>query len=245
MKTSTPVSLQPRTEMPIRVLIADPDVSLLSTYREPFFRQGFELGTAISGLDCIDRLRECRPDVLVLEPHIPWGGGDGILAIMGESPVLATVPVMILTSGQDPCVLKGVGDFPISDYHLKPLGPDRLVAMLRCLFDYPRFCFTLNDYQGRLECAIARRTGGRVRDLHVQVRDGRVIVHGCSQSHHVKQLVLAAVLETIEASESQDLRIESKIEVCGDCPSTIPEMCFKSTGKRESLRWTGPSEADS
>ena len=218
--------------VPIRVLMADPDASLPGVYREPLLREGFELRTAVSGLECVARLREHAPDVLVLEPHMPWGGGDGVLAIMGESPDLAMVPVMILTSGRDPHVLKGVERFPINDYHVKPLAPHRLAGKLRSFLDHPRFRFTLGDHNGRLECAIARRTGGRIRDLRVEVRDGRVIVCGCSESHHVKQLVVAAVLEAIEASQSQNLRVELEIEVCGDCQSTVPTMCFNAKGKR-------------
>jgi hypothetical protein len=71
--------------------------------------------------------------------------------------------------------------------------------------------------------------------LRVESCDGRVIVRGCSESHHVKQLVLAAVLEAIEASESHNVRVESEIEVCGDCQSTVPAMCFNSKKIWESL----------
>ena len=223
--------------------MADPDESLPRVYREPLSREGFELATAVSGLECVARLRERVPDVLVLEPHMPWGGGDGVLAIMGEDQDLAIIPVMVLTSCRDPHVLKGVGHFPISDYHVKPLAPHRLAERLRSFLDHPRLRFTLDDHNGRLECAIARRTGDRVRDLHVEVCDGRAIVRGCTESHHVKQLVLAAMVEAIEASESQSLRVESDIEVCGDCQSTVPEMCFNAKGKREFLRWNESGEA--
>jgi hypothetical protein len=162
---------------------------------------------------------------------MPWGGGDGVLAIMGESPDLATVPVMILTSCRDPHVLKGLERFPISDYHVKPLAPDRLVGRLRTFLDYPRLRFSLGDINGRLECAIARRTGGRIRDLRVEVCAGRIIVCGCAESYHVRQLVVAAVHDAIEASKSKSLRIEAEIEVCGDCQSTIPAMCFNAKKK--------------
>ena len=60
----------------MRVLMADPDAALPSLYREPLLREGFELVTAVSGLECVARLRERVPDVLVLEPHMPSGGGD-------------------------------------------------------------------------------------------------------------------------------------------------------------------------
>ena len=217
-----------------RVLVADPDASLAAVYRGPLAREGFELVAAASGVECVARLSERVPDVLVIEPQMPWGGGEGVLAIMGESPDLAMVPVMILTSCRDPHVLQSVARFPISDYQVKPLAPDSLVERIRSFLDHPQLRFTLGDHNGRLKCAIARRTGGRIRNLSVEIRDGRIMVCGCSESHHVKQLVLAAVLETIEASELQSLRVESEIEVCGDCQSTVPAMCFNSRKKWES-----------
>jgi hypothetical protein len=109
--------------------------------------------------------------------------------------------------------LNRVARFPISDYHLKPIAPDRLATRLRTLLTHPRLRFTLAEQTDHLECSIARRTGGRVRDLSVESCDGRVIVRGRCDSHHVRQLALAAVLEAFEASQSQSDRIELDIEV--------------------------------
>jgi len=193
--------------------MADPDESLHPVYREPLSQEGFEVVTALSGLECVSRLRERIPDVLVLEPQLPWGGGDGVLAMMGEDPDLAAVPVMVLTSCRDPHVLNRVARFPISDYHLKPLTPDRLVEKLHTILDHPGLRFTLAEQNGRLECLIARRTGERIWNLRVETIQGRVIVRGRSDSHHVKQLALAAVLEAFEASASEPGNVELDIEV--------------------------------
>jgi CheY-like chemotaxis protein len=193
--------------------MADPDESLPPLYREPLLQDGFELTTAVSGLECIARLRKHVPEVLVLEPQLPWGGGEGVLAFMGELPDLAMVPVMVLTSCRDSHVMEGVSRFPINDYQVKPLAPDRLAVRLRSLLKHPRLRFTLAEQNGRLECSIARRTGGRVYDLRVETIDGRIIVRGRSDSHHVKQLALAAVLEAFEASQSQPGGVELDIEV--------------------------------
>ena len=168
--------------------MADPDESVQPLYRERLVQEGFELATASSGLECVARLRESVPDVLVLEPQLPWGGGEGVLAMMGELPQLANVPVMVLTSCRDPRLLEAIARFPVSDYQLKPLAAERLVGRLRTILAHPKLRFTLAEQSGRLECSIARRTGGRVRDLRVETVDGRVIVRGRSDSHHVKQL---------------------------------------------------------
>lgn len=116
----------------IRVLIADPDTDLLAKYRE-LLSEELELTTAVCGLDCFDRLREQTPDVLVLEPDLPWGGGDGVLAVMRNDATLAVVPVMILTGCRDVEVLRSVAVYPISDYHVKPLAPIRLLTRIHAL----------------------------------------------------------------------------------------------------------------
>ena len=110
--------------------MADPDASLAPVDREPLLQEGFELVMAASGLECVARLRECVPDVLVLEPQLPWGGGDGVLAMMGEFPALAIVPVLVLASCRDRRLLETVGQFPVSDYQRKPLTADRMNSLL-------------------------------------------------------------------------------------------------------------------
>jgi DNA-binding response OmpR family regulator len=196
--------------------MADPDESLHPMYREPLSREGFDVDWASNGLDCVSRLHERVPDMLVLEPQLPWGGGDGVLAMMGEDPDLAMVPVMVLTSCRNPHILKAIARFPVSDYQFKPLTPDRLAGRFRNLLEHPRRRFSVAEQTGRLECSIASRSGDRVQNLCVEIVDGRVIVHGRSHSHHVKQLALAAVLEAFEASESQSERVELDIEVTPD-----------------------------
>ena len=70
--------------MSVRVLIADPDEYLLDSCREHLEQHGLEVVTATTGLECVQRLRESAPDVLVMEAALPWGWGDGVLAMMHE-----------------------------------------------------------------------------------------------------------------------------------------------------------------
>jgi DNA-binding response OmpR family regulator len=215
MTIGTVVERQADDPPPIRVLIADPDESLLAGYSEFLSQDGFEVFTASSGLRCIDRLDECNPHVLVLEPQLPWGGGDGVLAMMRRVPDLAAVPVMVLTSCRDPLVLDRVAPFPISDYHVKPLAPDRLAKRIRDVLDHRQRRNFVTEQNDRLEQCIDRRTGGRVRNLHVETLDDRVIVHGCSSSFHVQQLALAAVIESVDASDAEPENVELNIQLCG------------------------------
>ena len=116
--------------MSIRVLIADSDEYLLNSYREYLEQHGFEVATATTGLECVERLRDYEPDLLVLEPSIPWGGGDGVLAMMQEESDIPVVPVIVLTYGCDRGVLYRLAPFTIDDYQVKPLRPTRLAERI-------------------------------------------------------------------------------------------------------------------
>jgi DNA-binding response OmpR family regulator len=193
--------------------MADPDVGLQDMYREALAKKDIEVVAAFSGLECIARMRDRVPDALVLEPHLPWGGGDGVLAMMGEVHQLANVPVMVLTSGRDPHVLNRVGRFPVCSYHLKPLEPNRLAEKLHVMLQGPRLPVTMAEQTGRMEMSIAKRTRGQVRNLRIETIDGRIIVSGRANSYYVKQLAIAAVREAFAASESQSDRIAVEIDV--------------------------------
>src|SRR5262245_45166134 len=109
-----------------RVLIAVPDAGLLDAYRKRLAADGFEVETARDGLECVRRLRAVAPDVLVLSTALPWGGGDGVLAVMNEDPRLQHVAVVALSSGPDVGGPSRMWDFHIAEYHSRPLSPQLL-----------------------------------------------------------------------------------------------------------------------
>lgn len=116
--------------MSVRVLIADPDAYLLASYREFLERHGFEVLTATDGLECVARLRDSSPDVLVMDPALPWGWGDGVLAMMHEDADVPLIPVIVLTDGRDRSLLYHLARFPLQGYYVKPLGANRLMERI-------------------------------------------------------------------------------------------------------------------
>jgi DNA-binding NtrC family response regulator len=85
--------------MTATVLIADSDQDLCDLYGPFFTRQGWNVQTSAGGLECLSHLRRCIPQLLILDLQLPWGGADGLLAIMRADPALSRVPV-ILTSAE-------------------------------------------------------------------------------------------------------------------------------------------------
>lgn len=116
--------------MSIRVLIADPDEFLLAAYREHLSQYGAIVATATNALECLGRLRTFLPDVLVLEPELLWGGGDGVLAVMHEEPEIRAASVVLLTHGTNRSLLYRLSPFKLDDYQMKPVTPRRLMQRI-------------------------------------------------------------------------------------------------------------------
>ncbi len=119
--------------IPRRVLLADPDERLLKSYARELQDDGFKVEMATDALTCIECMRQFDPDLLVLEPMIPWGQGEGILSYMREEADVPLVPVIVLTCGTDLLEDYQLPRFPVLERHQKPLSPQQLLASVRHL----------------------------------------------------------------------------------------------------------------
>lgn len=117
----------------VRVLIADSDPCVLDGYREGLAQDGLTVATAADGLQCLAQLRKFRPDVLVLDPSLPWGGGDGVLALLHDDPDLPQTAVIVLANRRDRTALYRLAQFHVEGYHVKPLDVHQLAARIQAI----------------------------------------------------------------------------------------------------------------
>ena len=113
-----------------RILIADADPALSEVYREHLVALGFVVRMAADGLACVNLLRQFRPDVLLLSTSLPWGGCDGVLAMLKEEPDLRPQFVVILATPSEQNMLYRVASCHPDDYQFKPFSPMRLEAYI-------------------------------------------------------------------------------------------------------------------
>ena len=116
--------------MRTRILIADGDDYRLDLYRRFFTGCGFEVRAASEGLACLVELRRFPPDALVLDMHLPWGGGDGVLAHMRTDPRLRRTPIVIIHSLHGAEVASFALEFPKIQFIKKPF---RLHTLLEAI----------------------------------------------------------------------------------------------------------------
>ena len=120
--------------MSIRVLVPDPDELLLEVFEQSLARHGFEVFTATAGEDCLEKLREYLPHVLVIEPDLPDDLGARVIQLIIENSHVPTVPVVIVSRHEREQSVVPL-DTLIGAYHVKPVSMDLLAQSIRSAVD--------------------------------------------------------------------------------------------------------------
>lgn len=123
--------------LPRKVLLAIRRSRSRSEYSIDLRRHGFDIATADNGVECLNVLGAFVPDVLVIEPELLWGGGDGVLAILNEDLNLAGLPVLVLTTDLNRASVYSISQFHVNDFWVQPVTSERLTSRVtRLAFEH-------------------------------------------------------------------------------------------------------------
>lgn len=121
--------------MMMRVLIADSNELILAVYQQCLQRYGFQVITANDALTCVAKLCEFHPDILVLDPNLSWGGGDGVLDLIYAEVEVPPQIVIVLVPADSPGLFQKVSEYPVHEVRYKPLLPEELC---HCIYRHDR-----------------------------------------------------------------------------------------------------------
>ncbi len=115
--------------MPERILIIDDEPHLLATLEEILRQEGYEVDSARTGKEALERLRHAAYDVVIVDHHLPDGTGLGLHT---EFEKIQPAPATVLLTGHASidtaieAIRRGA-----SDYLLKPTHPEDLKRSVR------------------------------------------------------------------------------------------------------------------
>jgi len=113
--------------MKASLLIAETDADLRDAYDRLCSARGFQVETSADGLECLIKLGDPVPDVLVVDLDILWGGGDGVLACLREGSAAAIAPAVFVTGNDSPQVLSQRSGIPPGNCFQKPFRVSTLL----------------------------------------------------------------------------------------------------------------------
>jgi putative two-component system response regulator len=141
-----------------RILCVDDEPSNIRLYEAILSSQGYATVTAVSGSEALEKMREQGVDVVLLDVLMPGMSGFETCRQIRETPDLAHVPVVMVTTLADKeSRLKGL-EAGASDFLSKPFDRTELLVRVRNLLQIKEYEDFLQEHNAILEAQVAEKT---------------------------------------------------------------------------------------
>ena len=115
------------------ILVIEDDVATSLFVCRALEMYGYNVMTAVDGVDGLVRITSHKPDLIITDIMMPRLDGFGFIARIKERAETRDVPVIILSAKSDPESIKAGIDVGASIYLTKPIHIRELVAKVRDL----------------------------------------------------------------------------------------------------------------
>jgi diguanylate cyclase (GGDEF)-like protein len=117
-----------------KIIVIDDSKAFQETISEILSFEGFEVITASSGSEGLEKIYGSSPDLVLLDCVMPGIDGYNVVRAMREDPLLFNKPVIMLT-GKDTEFDEITGlELGIDDYIVKPFDPGVLITRIKAIF---------------------------------------------------------------------------------------------------------------
>jgi two-component system alkaline phosphatase synthesis response regulator PhoP len=117
-----------------RILIADDEQDILEIMTYNLQLHGYEVACAKDGDEAIQKAKEFKPELIILDIMMPKKNGIEVCKILRSQPTFNDTIIIFLTALNDELShVKGL-EFGADDYISKPISPKILVSKVNSLF---------------------------------------------------------------------------------------------------------------
>ena len=110
------------------VVCIEDEPEMIDLVRLILGRKGFELIGAIGGMEGLEKMRESKPDLVLLDLMMPDMDGWEVYQQMKADDDLKDIPVIVVTAkAQSIDKVLGLHIAKVDDYVTKPFGPQELL----------------------------------------------------------------------------------------------------------------------
>lgn len=119
-----------------KIICADDDKLISQSLVEGFAAAGFEAIPAYDGEEAVAKVREAKPDVLLLDIMMPKLDGLGVAWELKANTDTADLPIVMLTNLSDSETVSKIMEAGITDYLLKSEQTiDQIIAKVKEVLD--------------------------------------------------------------------------------------------------------------
>ena len=119
-----------------RILWADDEIDLLRPHILFLENKGYAVTSVTNGTDAVEKIKQSRFDVVLLDEQMP--GMDGLATLAEIKRVAPEVPVVMVTKSEEEHLMEEALGGQISDYLTKPVNPSQILLTCKRLLDRTR-----------------------------------------------------------------------------------------------------------
>jgi len=117
-----------------KVLIADDEPDILEILKYNLEKEGYQVSTAKDGNEALDRAKQYKPDLIVLDMMMPKKTGMEVLELLRLQPSFKDTLIMFLTALNDETTQLKSFNTGADDYVSKPVSTSVFVSKVNALF---------------------------------------------------------------------------------------------------------------
>jgi len=115
-----------------KILIVEDDTFLMNLLSLKLRKEQFDVVQAFDGLEAMEKLKEIRPRLILLDLILPKKNGFEILQEIGQDPQMKTIPIIIISNlGQEADIERGKGLGAVEYFVKARLSIDDLIAKVK------------------------------------------------------------------------------------------------------------------
>src|SRR5512136_798157 len=107
--------------MAYKILVVDDEPNIVKLVESRLRANGYDVVSAANGSQGLERARQEKPDLILLDIMMPEMNGEAVLIEIKKDPATKSIPVIMLTAKQDADdIVRCVADLGATDYIVKP-----------------------------------------------------------------------------------------------------------------------------
>lgn len=118
-----------------RILVVDDDRNIVELLCVNLKSAGFDVVTAVDGLQATNSAHQQMPDLIILDIMLPAGGGESVLQRLKLSTRTADIPVLAISALPIDNAMAKIKGGPIEGFFSKPLKMEALIEAINKLLD--------------------------------------------------------------------------------------------------------------
>jgi two-component system chemotaxis response regulator CheY len=113
------------------ILVVDDDTEITRFIGAVLGSRGYRTVSAYDAAQGFREAQRLRPRLIMVDWHMPAGGGPEMLRQLRENPDTSSIPVVVVTSDSAPHLRREAAALGANLFLHKPLDPDRLADLVK------------------------------------------------------------------------------------------------------------------